>query len=261
MTDSSLQSFIFALIKQLDGNNIIAIPRLFVDLTGNIEAAIFLSQLLFWSDKGKRSDGFIYKSRQEWVAETGLTDYSLRKSRERLEELGILETKLHRANGAPTLHYRLQQEALVKEVRRFVEINESDLLKSTNGNVETNESMICRNQRMSNRDHQEKTPGGDDVGDYCRDCFDLLHQTGLDSAAAQDDAKAAHQVWNGDACRLVTIWEKRSWDEKVDNRLGWLRSKIKAGARPSQSGRHRKSKHDDDSQRFIEGPSGKFVQH
>lgn len=157
MTDSSLQAFIFALIKQLDGNNIIPIPRLFVDLTGNMETAIFLSQLLFWSDKGKRSDGFIYKSRQEWVAETGLTDYSLRMARERLEKMGILETKLHRANGAPTLHYRLEQEALVNHVRRFVEINKSDLSESANGNVEIDKSMICRNQQNPNIDHQETT--------------------------------------------------------------------------------------------------------
>ena len=37
-------------------------PALSRTLGGNIGAAIFLQQIIFWSDKGFREDGWIYKA-------------------------------------------------------------------------------------------------------------------------------------------------------------------------------------------------------
>lgn len=138
------------IIRQLSGvGNTLTIPRLYARFMGSLDGGLFLNQLVFWSDKGKRPDGFIYKARPEWTAETTLSDYALRKATKALKAKGLLETKVLKANGAPTLHYRLDLAALVEALTRFannangnVEINESDSSKSTNpGNVENDESL------------------------------------------------------------------------------------------------------------------------
>ena len=95
----------------------ISYPRIFVDYMGDHDGAIFLNQLWFWSSRGKRSDGFIYKNRAEWQAETGLTDYAIRKATDFLKAEKILETELHRVNGAPTLHFRLNTSLLLDRLK------------------------------------------------------------------------------------------------------------------------------------------------
>jgi hypothetical protein len=93
----------------------ISYPLILVDYMGNHDGAIFLSRLLF--SPSKRSDGFICKSRIEWRVETRLSDYAIRKAMKTLKEKGVLETKLHLAYGAPTLHYRLDLPKLLGQLK------------------------------------------------------------------------------------------------------------------------------------------------
>ena len=129
----------------------ISYPLIFVDYMGDHDGAIFLNQLWFWSSKGKRGDGFIYKSRLEWQSETRLSDYAIRKATETLKEKGTLETKLHRANGAPTLHYRLKTHLLLDQLKALAnqqvedEDENPDLLKSTSDLLKTPEQRIVEN--------------------------------------------------------------------------------------------------------------------
>ena len=74
---------------------------------GSIARAIYLQNLIYWSDKGHRKDGFIYKTKESIEKETTLTRYQQDSCRKYFEKKGILETKLLKANGAPTLHYRV----------------------------------------------------------------------------------------------------------------------------------------------------------
>lgn len=86
----------------------------------SIETAIFFQQIYFWSDKGVRSDGFIYKSKREIEAETALSRYDQDKARKQLEKLNILETKLVKANGAPTMHYRVNIDNLIAFLQKCI---------------------------------------------------------------------------------------------------------------------------------------------
>lgn len=79
-----------------------ALARLF----GGINEAIYWQQIYYWSDKGKRDDGFVYKTKGEIEAETTLTRDQQDRARKNLEKQGYLVTKLIKANGAPTLHYK-----------------------------------------------------------------------------------------------------------------------------------------------------------
>lgn len=77
---------------------------------GGISEAIYYQQLYFWGDKGKRSDGFIYKSKKEIQDETTLTRDQQDRIREKLVKGGWLEVKNLKANNAPTLHYKTLRE-------------------------------------------------------------------------------------------------------------------------------------------------------
>jgi len=189
---NTYQYQIFQTIKSFAGEkNILAIPKSFIRFCDeDLYIGLFLSQIIYLSDKGSREDGFIYKSNKEWKEDYFLSDYAIRKAKKYLEDKGIIETKLIKANGAPTTHYKLNRETFTKLFIKFleekedtqngfVEINDSsdsmesskstngfetdnpsnnmDSLKSTNGIVETNETLteitteINNNKKNNNK--------------------------------------------------------------------------------------------------------------
>lgn len=99
------------LIKAFGGSgNYIVIPRLFFDLTGDLSQAGMLSQLIYWSDRSSRVDGFVYKSSSDWYVEVGASDYAVRK----FKKLPFIETKVLKANGSPTTYYRVKFDILLE---------------------------------------------------------------------------------------------------------------------------------------------------
>ena len=115
---TSQQKKFFNLIKELSGqSNILTIPRLFVDYTGSLDTALFLSQVIYWSDKGE--DGWFFKSYTEWKNEITLSEYQVRKSAKKLKELDILNTKIKKAFGSPTLHYFLKIAEFSESLLKF----------------------------------------------------------------------------------------------------------------------------------------------
>lgn len=112
---------ILKLIEDKEGfRNLIAVPRFFIDYTGNLDSAIFLSQLLYWSDNSVRPDGAVYKKYEDWRKEIGLSEYEVKQSVKVLKKKNVLQTKLKKANGAPTLHYYLDLEKLSSSIKEFV---------------------------------------------------------------------------------------------------------------------------------------------
>jgi len=109
------QKAVFNILKSLVGqDNILTVPRLFIELTGSIETALFLSQCVYWSDRTSRTDGYFYKSYKEWTAETCLSERSLDKARKTCAKW--ITTKLLKANGAPTLHFKVDMDILSQSI-------------------------------------------------------------------------------------------------------------------------------------------------
>ena len=108
------QKEIFNLLTKTVGQaNILTIPTLFLKkLNGNHAAALFLSQLIYWTDKTQ--DGWIFKSYSDWENEIFVKEKKLREIKKELEELGLIETKIQKAYGVPTVHYKVNQDALIK---------------------------------------------------------------------------------------------------------------------------------------------------
>ena len=119
-------------IKAVKGHaDVIAVPREFIHYTGTIDSAIFLSQLLYWSDRAKRKDGGVFKTYKDWHLEIGLSEYEVKKSVGILKEKNILTTSIKRANGSPTVHYYLDKEGLLFSLTDFLRDRNS---RNRNGN-------------------------------------------------------------------------------------------------------------------------------
>ena len=112
----------------VEKDQVIAFKRMYVDVMGDIVGALWLSQLAYWQPKAKRTDGFVYKSYDEWEKETGLSKYQIKRSADKAEDMGIVEVKLKRANGAPTLHYRINHpklNATINSIIKFLDNQET----------------------------------------------------------------------------------------------------------------------------------------
>lgn len=103
---------VITLIKQLTGQaNLLTTPILFVKALGDMNSAVLLGQILYWQDKTTREDGYFWKSRKEWNDEIGLSPDQVRQATKKLKGASCgLETKLIKADGSPTVHYRLDKD-------------------------------------------------------------------------------------------------------------------------------------------------------
>jgi len=88
-------------------------PGIFFDLTRDIAVAAMLSQLIYWSDRAVRADGFVYKSSRNWYEEVGASRYAVQK----FNQLPFVITKVFHANGSPTTHYRIDIEKLLAALK------------------------------------------------------------------------------------------------------------------------------------------------
>tara|TARA_R110000796_G_scaffold95459_2_gene200674 strand:+ start:14796 stop:15629 length:834 start_codon:yes stop_codon:yes gene_type:complete len=92
----------------------IAFNRSFVDLGVGITGALMLSQCVYWSTRTKNSDGWFYKSREEWMEETGLTRREQETARRRLCDKGYIEES---KRGVPCrVFFKLNREALENDL-------------------------------------------------------------------------------------------------------------------------------------------------
>ncbi|MDA1581910.1 hypothetical protein [Bacillus cereus group sp. TH228LC] len=105
------------LISQISGQeNILVVPKIFIKLTGDLTTAVLLNQIVFYSDKSKRSDGYFYKTYKDWESEICLTKRQVSYSAEKLKKMKLIETKKMKANGAPTVHYKLDYDKLLETI-------------------------------------------------------------------------------------------------------------------------------------------------
>ncbi|PGT35645.1 hypothetical protein COC97_24530 [Bacillus anthracis] len=135
------------IISQISGQeNIVVVPKLFIKLTGDLTTAVLLNQIVFYSDKSKRTDGYFYKSHKEWQEEICLTKRQVSYSTAKLKEMGLVNTKLMKANGAPTLHYKLDYDKLVDWI-----------VTNCNNGKSQNVTMDCNNMSQSLTENTTET--------------------------------------------------------------------------------------------------------
>lgn len=140
---------LFKVIAEMngEGQNFV-IPRLYVKLAGGHVEALVLKQLVFWSNKTTRTDGYFYKKSEELQRETEMTRRQIDRVVKKLVDSGLIETQLKKANGAPTRHFKIKQDEIVSRLHQMVQSN------APNGAIrmhETVQSLTDSNTDSNNR--------------------------------------------------------------------------------------------------------------
>ena len=85
------QRQVYHLIERFAGQaNVLTIPRLFIDWTGDHISALLLSQIIYWSSRTKDADGWFYKSAKDWEDELRISDYQLARATKKLRDAGVV---------------------------------------------------------------------------------------------------------------------------------------------------------------------------
>ncbi len=105
---------------------------------GCAKAGILLSQLLYWSGKGKDKEWF-YKTVEELYEETALTKYEQLTAIKKCKDKGVLDIKL---KGIPAKrHFRVNLEKLIDLLSSCVESRQQVVSKPYNS-IEENQTRI-----------------------------------------------------------------------------------------------------------------------
>lgn len=88
----------------------ISFQRCFVTLTGSVNAALMLSQAVYWHIRTDDPQGHFYKSQAEWEEETGLSRYEQESARKTLRALGFWHEE--RVGMPAKLYFRIDEEKL-----------------------------------------------------------------------------------------------------------------------------------------------------
>jgi hypothetical protein len=104
-------------VKDLLPNRVVGYSPDLARLVGGATIGLFLSQLLFLSDKGANPEGWVYKSEQEMSRETGLTKREQQTARRKLLALGVIA--IMRGGWKNTYHFKVLWEKLYQVITGF----------------------------------------------------------------------------------------------------------------------------------------------
>ena len=113
----------------------IAFHRCLVEPAGSVNAALMLSQALYWSKRTRDPRGWFYKSADEWEEETGMTRRAQEFARKLLQKTSFWKEELR---GVPaTLHYRIDIENLKASFDVTLKLDSTKRTNKIERNVET----------------------------------------------------------------------------------------------------------------------------
>jgi hypothetical protein len=104
-------------VKDLLPNRTVGYSPDLARIVGGATTGLFLSQLLFLSDKGANPDGWVYKSEAEMGRETGLTKREQQTARRKLLALGVIQ--IERRGFKNTYHFKIVWERLYQVIQQF----------------------------------------------------------------------------------------------------------------------------------------------
>jgi hypothetical protein len=104
-------------VKDLLPNQTVAYSPHLARAVGGATTGLFLSQLLFLSDKGANPEGWVYKSEAEMGRETGLTKREQQTARRKLLALGVIQ--IVRRGFKFTYHFRIVWERLWQVIEQY----------------------------------------------------------------------------------------------------------------------------------------------
>jgi hypothetical protein len=156
------------LIREITGGNLQSVitPLQLFEYAGDVQKAVFLSRLIFLSDKGKRKDGFIWKTYADWKMEIGLSQSQVERIVSDFQERKIIEAKKMMAssknsNASSTWHYRLLTNKFLADFKEFLMVRtreKSEFQPEESLGSVTDSSIIKREKKMEEKKALYKTP-------------------------------------------------------------------------------------------------------
>ena len=100
-----------SLVLEIFGQNPIVFHRIYVDVTGDILAALWLSYAVYYQNEVPEAfhDGWLSCSQAQWQADTGLSRREQERARRRLRELDLIVER--RQPNAP-MQFRVNFDCL-----------------------------------------------------------------------------------------------------------------------------------------------------
>lgn len=163
---------IIALIKRISGQaNFIGTPRVYVDMfKGDIVAAVWFNQVVYWDGKNDSPIGF-YKTDPEWKEELGLSPFQSRRSRALCTKRGLITTKFKKAYGTPKYHYLVNWDKLLEVLKPVLEASDlqqskrSELQQSKRSDLqESSTSLDLEESRTSLSENQTPSENEEEGG-------------------------------------------------------------------------------------------------
>lgn len=153
----------------------IDVKKVYIDLAGDLATGILLSQIIYWHlpSKGKSKlrverEGKLWlaKGRAAWWEECRITARQFDRSIQVLRDKGLLETRIFKFKGFPTLHVWLNRPALVEGVKTFLPKGEKPFYPKVKNHIDqtSKTNNIDYLTKTTNIDHKD----GDDEGDNHR---------------------------------------------------------------------------------------------
>jgi hypothetical protein len=105
-------------IKEMLPNRVVGYSPDLARMVGGATIGLFLSQLLFLSDKGANPEGWVYKSEAEMGKETGLTKREQQTARRKLLALGVIT--IMRGGWKNTYHFKVMWQRLCQVIEQFL---------------------------------------------------------------------------------------------------------------------------------------------
>jgi hypothetical protein len=101
-------------VKEMLPNRVVGYSPDLARMVGGATIGLYLSQLLFLSDKGHNPEGWVYKSEAEMAKETGLTKREQQTARRKLLSLGVIA--IMRGGWKNTYHFKVIWEKLYQVI-------------------------------------------------------------------------------------------------------------------------------------------------
>ena len=150
-------SNLFDLVSEFSGQkNSVTIPRIYIKLCGgDFTTAAVLSQLVFWSSKGKRSDGYFWKSYEDIANELCEDEITVEQVRYAVKKLKTLLcdcffVEVRRANGITANHYRFDQLIFLEKLQNLKQRKSPDTVNGKIPNRENSRSGMGKFQDTVN---------------------------------------------------------------------------------------------------------------
>jgi len=247
---------VLSIVRQFTGHeNIIAVPRILIELTGDPILAMMLNQLLYWSAQKE----WIYKSLEDWNEEIGGIS---RHRMDKFSELPYVETELRKANGAPTTHYRINADVFYESLMNIINAKsicgnqEMELPKSENPFAENSNSLTEITSDITSLKAVATVSNEPSNKSEIAEVFKVYEQEiGMITSFVRDDLldamKQYPKEWIIEAIKESAKNNVRKWSYARAILESWKVNGYKTDVRPKEkvSSNSKKVKHEDNEER------------